>query len=199
MKQPDIPSSSPLPNLAPVDELLPFVPLLPSDVQSFVSSSGTSYLPSDSDDPKPSSQRRARLACRVCKQRKMKCDDLNPCSRCLESSADCVRDGVLPPEQPAEKKRGRNQTKQACTYCRERKMKCEAQRPCWRCVRVGNDCTNGSPKITSNRHEQGEILPQLDAMWSGDNFSSSFSPLLEERLVSEVPGDVFNLRYLCWF
>ncbi|EKX53805.1 hypothetical protein GUITHDRAFT_132854 [Guillardia theta CCMP2712] len=77
--------------------------------------------------------KRISLACKPCKDIKSKCDNFQPCTRCVQSNiADqCIRLRVA--------RGARKRSTVACIPCKRAKLKCDEERPCSRCKRLGRE------------------------------------------------------------
>uniref|UniRef100_A0A7S4KVV6 Zn(2)-C6 fungal-type domain-containing protein n=1 Tax=Guillardia theta TaxID=55529 RepID=A0A7S4KVV6_GUITH len=78
---------------------------------------------------------RTQLACKPCKDARLKCDNFQPCTRCVASNMAylCirVRDQHIP----------RKRSSVACSSCKRSKLKCDENRPCSRCKRLHKEAS----------------------------------------------------------
>lgn len=80
-------------------------------------------------------RRRVRVACSACACRKLRCDGVRPCSRCVNLQiADSCQDRKV--SAGCRRPRRRLQAP-ACSACSYSKVACSAERPCPRCIRLG--------------------------------------------------------------
>lgn len=88
-------------------------------------------------------------ACHRCRKLKVKCSQSRPqCQRCASAGRLCEYREVtihpLPQALPtsptdSKKKRTRHRAILSCLRCRKRKVRCDRQLPCGRCVAVGKE------------------------------------------------------------
>ncbi|KAJ7824980.1 hypothetical protein B0H14DRAFT_2821906 [Mycena olivaceomarginata] len=84
--------------------------------------------------------------CRVCHQRKVRCDGLNPCGSCTRARKPLVCEYFDPSaRENTELPKG-----SACVQCRKRKRKCDGARPCV-------TCKNSSHSDACEYREQGSL------------------------------------------
>ncbi|KAF8205402.1 hypothetical protein K438DRAFT_1819054 [Mycena galopus ATCC 62051] len=76
-----------------------------------------------------SALRAKSLTCKICHQRKVRCDGLNPCGSCSRARKPLVCEYIAPSAgNIVELPKGA-----ACLQCRKRKRKCDGGRPCLTC------------------------------------------------------------------
>ena len=84
----------------------------------------------------PKYRHRAILSCTQCRQRKLKCDRQQPCSRCARSGEECryIPNSIEHERRaPRRQIRSRNRPVKACTECRRRRVRCDLHEPCSEC------------------------------------------------------------------
>ncbi|KAI9454439.1 hypothetical protein F5148DRAFT_427603 [Russula earlei] len=77
------------------------------------------------------SGRRARSACKKCRQDNKKCEDQRPCERCVLRGDECIHVTRQP-----------KLVKIRCQSCRAAKRRCEDARPCCHCSTRGEACVD---------------------------------------------------------
>ncbi|KAJ7576996.1 hypothetical protein C8J56DRAFT_972081 [Mycena floridula] len=90
--------------------------------------------------PRSAAVDRVKLACTNCRRDNKKCDNTQPCSRCVSRSEEC-KAAVQTPKL----------VKLRCEGCRQHKKRCDDNRPCGPCSEDGRDCVNIERK---NRGEE---------------------------------------------
>ena len=109
-------------------------------------------------------------SCTHCRARKLKCDKKKPsCSRCCRGKENCVYITNSDDLDKAPKRHVKRRKRQinVCRACRERKIPCDKQNPCSRCLEAGLECaymdydphTPGTD-VTSSEQQQQQIFKQ---------------------------------------
>ncbi|KAL4793160.1 fungal-specific transcription factor domain-containing protein [Aspergillus venezuelensis] len=99
-----------------------------------------------------------------------------------------------PNSNPSSNTRARKRTSLACDTCRRQKEKCEGGPPCWRCQRLGRQCTiRGYPLPVSHASQsQGQSALRSPGHAHGHGYRSESVERVEglERIVRYFVGDV---------
>jgi hypothetical protein len=116
------------------------------------------------------------VPCIQCRQRRIKCDGLQPCDMCKATGSQACS-YETPPDLPLEKSNTRKQNNIACDECRKRKTKCSGGRnvtgmpsDCLSCVERGLICTwhrADSRKKGKRTSKKGEEVAEDETSGAG--------------------------------
>lgn len=148
----------------------------------------------------PTSRKRKRSGCALCRRRAIRCDERagdNGCANCEKLGVTCPTDEVSGtqrglPSNPELTAAGlkRRRAVQSCETCRKTKVRCSAERPaCLRCVQKGLLCEYASPlpSQVSTGSQQASGATQ---------HASSNAPPLPSWLFSDELPDNAHIRVL---
>ena len=81
-------------------------------------------------------------ACTQCRERKLKCDRIHPCSHCQSKGEDCffVKNASDLQKAPKRQVKKRKRAINVCWHCRSRKIPCDKGHPCSHCEEDGFEC-----------------------------------------------------------
>uniref|UniRef100_A0A7S4JTH2 Zn(2)-C6 fungal-type domain-containing protein n=1 Tax=Guillardia theta TaxID=55529 RepID=A0A7S4JTH2_GUITH len=143
-------------------------------------------IPSEEEDVKErerSSNSRAKKACDSCRMLKLKCDDEEPCSRCLQAGrgSSCVRSVS---SQPV---RCRLKGLLACSACRQAKARCDEFRPCARCVKLnrGDRCSEDGTIVPRSGKKLGWMEEEKREGWEEQLMQYVKDARMEEMLLCD--------------
>lgn len=115
------------------------------------------------------------VPCIQCRQRRIKCDGLQPCDRCKATGSQAC-DYEAPSNLPLEKSNTRKQNNIACDQCRKRKTKCPGER---------NDAGMRSDCLSCMKRSVICTWDRADSRQRGNRTSKKGKPLREIRYLEE--------------
>ncbi|EKX34740.1 hypothetical protein GUITHDRAFT_155642, partial [Guillardia theta CCMP2712] len=141
--------------------------------------------------------KRIRLACKPCKDARLKCDNLQPCSRCtrLNIGESCIRTM----EEKEERRRGCN----SCITCKIAKAKCDEGRPCGRCKRLRRDsrCIYEElqpiqPRRLDEKEQEEEAIEEQETRHLRKNKKQNSMPSEHEAIAEGQAQEIQDVQQL---